>query len=1060
MAYRINDKNKMGAAEGLKLKEAEAAIANGKTLKEVLEELKKQNDCRKEECKPIDDADKMGAAEGLKLKEAEVALENGKTLKEVLAELRKDREAKEQKYGADILIAEALADLAKAKQAEADIKAKYAALDPNSPEAKKLAKKIPSAEQVVLSAEGGVELAREIGNSVVQTHNEKKPIGRTDQTTKEDPDEVKPTAKKTEKISLENQLETARETSKQTGLLEKIEKNTKACCSAKLDKKNDASWLDTLAKGLDGLKVVAALTAVGTAAYGLYKVFNKIKEWLGGDSDEWANNLDDIATNIANAVREGIALATNTAKDMATAAANATVDAATAAKHLAKRTASKVAYEAKEVAQRASEDTADAASEAIWGNPKETAAKVKTTQEALAKAQTEAIEKAKLAEEKRAVAKAMGQFDPNLVKAGKAAQQAEAERDIADNTLKAATGDYANAMEKDAKAKIGQQRKADRALERTRRTRDRAKEEAAEEKAEADEAAATKAEREKAEAATIQERQETALKVEEAILVEKRKKEAERAEAKAARPTAEANGATGGVGMFGGGIDMFNNLVGGAAAAGTATRNAVGSISGGFGDRAAALMKDLMNDYRLTKAQAAGIVGNLAHESNGLQAGIEGTSGDHALGWAQWTGPRRKAFEDYAAKNNMAVTDPAANYGFMKHELATTHKDAISKVKATSTVAESTRAWHDSYEKSGDVDLKSGTIVKPKHYASREKYANQAAGMDLGGGNNASGILGEASNYLGMNESNGLDRITSLTDIKDPVNVPWCAAFVSGVLKRKGYKPSKSPNNARSYLTYGKHVDITQAQEGDIAVFNRKGGGHVGFYVSHSGDSIKILGGNQKDSVSYSTRSITEKGNELLGIRRPTEADKISGGSAIDNATNAVTDPNSRTNAGADTGGALGRKGMGALGAGFDSLFGTSGGADAAAAVGEAVGKIFGGGMGMPIDIMTSIMKDIPLKRMPLEGGPYSPGTMVPTHINSGRGKFGKSITDAMSLIGASNRNADLASNKASKPITITNPFLDNSTTGVTTPTGIPYPTRNTDPTLMKYLDMLIGATK
>jgi len=37
---------------------------------------------------------------------------------------------------------------------------------------------------------------------------------------------------------------------------------------------------------------------------------------------------------------------------------------------------------------------------------------------------------------------------------------------------------------------------------------------------------------------------------------------------------------------------------------------------------------------------------------------------------------------------------------------------------------------------------------------------------------------------------------------------------------------------------------------GDILVFSRKGGGHVGFYVAEDATAYHVLGGNQSDSVS------------------------------------------------------------------------------------------------------------------------------------------------------------------------------------------------------------------
>ena len=146
-----------------------------------------------------------------------------------------------------------------------------------------------------------------------------------------------------------------------------------------------------------------------------------------------------------------------------------------------------------------------------------------------------------------------------------------------------------------------------------------------------------------------------------------------------------------------------------------------------FKQTAPELLKNLKSDFGLSDAQAAGAIGNLAHESAGLQAGIQEkgvTSGRGGLGWAQWTGSRRRAFEEYLAKTGQNATDPKANYGFLKQELQSPQfRDVIPKLKQAKTAEEATRIWHDAYEKSGDIQH--GVIVKPQVYANRERYANE-----------------------------------------------------------------------------------------------------------------------------------------------------------------------------------------------------------------------------------------------------------------------------------------------------------------------------------------------
>ncbi|MCZ4330781.1 phage tail tip lysozyme [Castellaniella denitrificans] len=93
------------------------------------------------------------------------------------------------------------------------------------------------------------------------------------------------------------------------------------------------------------------------------------------------------------------------------------------------------------------------------------------------------------------------------------------------------------------------------------------------------------------------------------------------------------------------------------------------------------VIRRLSSDLNLTPQQAAGVVGQLGHESAGLQAineenpAVPGSRG--GFGWAQWTGPRRQAFEQWAAENKADVSDPEANYQFLLHELKDTPEGRV-----------------------------------------------------------------------------------------------------------------------------------------------------------------------------------------------------------------------------------------------------------------------------------------------------------------------------------------------------------------------------------------------
>lgn len=87
----------------------------------------------------------------------------------------------------------------------------------------------------------------------------------------------------------------------------------------------------------------------------------------------------------------------------------------------------------------------------------------------------------------------------------------------------------------------------------------------------------------------------------------------------------------------------------------------------------------------------------------------------------------------------------------------------------------------------------------------------------------------------------------------DHDEVPWCSAFVNFVAWLLGLSRSKNLM-ARSWLTVGDFVLPFEVKAGfDIVIFERPPNpksGHVAFFIDKFGDVVKVLGGNQSDSVS------------------------------------------------------------------------------------------------------------------------------------------------------------------------------------------------------------------
>jgi uncharacterized protein (TIGR02594 family) len=92
----------------------------------------------------------------------------------------------------------------------------------------------------------------------------------------------------------------------------------------------------------------------------------------------------------------------------------------------------------------------------------------------------------------------------------------------------------------------------------------------------------------------------------------------------------------------------------------------------------------------------------------------------------------------------------------------------------------------------------------------------------------------------------------------------WCSAFVNFCVERSGYAGTDSAA-ARSWLNWGRATD--RPVVGCVTVFSRGNppSGHVAFFVSKTDQKIRVLGGNQGNSVSYAEYPK----ERLLGYRLP-----------------------------------------------------------------------------------------------------------------------------------------------------------------------------------------------
>ncbi|MCJ2049701.1 phage tail tip lysozyme [Methylobacterium sp. J-070] len=119
----------------------------------------------------------------------------------------------------------------------------------------------------------------------------------------------------------------------------------------------------------------------------------------------------------------------------------------------------------------------------------------------------------------------------------------------------------------------------------------------------------------------------------------------------------------------------------------------------------------LMGDLGLSDIQAAGLLGNLGHESGGFRdlqeiaPAVAGSRGGWGL--AQWTGPRRRAMEAWCRAHALDPADPEASYGYLCAELRGTEAAALAALRQAATLRAATEAVCRRFERPGIVALPS-----------------------------------------------------------------------------------------------------------------------------------------------------------------------------------------------------------------------------------------------------------------------------------------------------------------------------------------------------------------
>ena len=123
-------------------------------------------------------------------------------------------------------------------------------------------------------------------------------------------------------------------------------------------------------------------------------------------------------------------------------------------------------------------------------------------------------------------------------------------------------------------------------------------------------------------------------------------------------------------------------------------------------------------------------------------------------------------------------------------------------------------------------------------------------------------ILLEALKTYGVTETPGIGSNPEIMGWAKAVNarysgddVPWCALGMSYWALQAGWDVPPFSLSALAWRQFGAVVDPANAMLGDVLIFKRKGGGHVGLYVGETDTSVAVLGANQSDKVCIEWKS-------------------------------------------------------------------------------------------------------------------------------------------------------------------------------------------------------------
>jgi hypothetical protein len=206
----------------------------------------------------------------------------------------------------------------------------------------------------------------------------------------------------------------------------------------------------------------------------------------------------------------------------------------------------------------------------------------------------------------------------------------------------------------------------------------------------------------------------------------------------------------------------------------------VADDSGGMYEETGDMATDVYNRYRqdgLTDAEAAGMTGNIAQESDFNTGAVSG-DGYGTRGLIQWDGDRYARFEKWCEDNGRDPSDWRAQVDYSVEEMKTTEPDALRRMRERGddlTPEEAAQIIREDYERPDPAQANDARRMDVARRVYDQGGKRQGAPMDDGEVSRSSGgedgviETGDRGGNLNFDEPAPSDRVQAMRDTSDPV---------------------------------------------------------------------------------------------------------------------------------------------------------------------------------------------------------------------------------------------------------------------------------------------------